>query len=200
MGRMGLSGVFLLIASFAYATTLKISWDSDPGENIAGYCVYWGHASKTYTDFVNLGKVHSYEIADVQGGKTYFCTVTAIDFWGNESTPATEVSTVIGEEEPSPPELPIAWELQAGYPNPFRQGELSYFELALPEAASFNLAVYNVLGQKVRTLHEGEKSAGRYLFSWDGRDESQNLLPSAVYFYRLQSGFRYLTKSISMIH
>jgi hypothetical protein len=53
-----------------------------------------------------------------------------------------------------------------------------------------HLTVYNLLGQRVRTLIDGERPAGRYTATWDGRDEGGRYVANGVYFYRLRVGGR----------
>jgi flagellar hook assembly protein FlgD len=50
------------------------------------------------------------------------------------------------------------------------------------------LAVYNMLGQKIRTLVTGNLPAGDHVATWDGKDRSGNSVSSGVYFYQLKSG------------
>ena len=56
----------------------------------------------------------------------------------------------------------------------------------LPETeARVSIEVYNALGQKVRTLLQERRAAGRYQIGWDSRDDAGRALASGVYFYRL---------------
>jgi flagellar hook assembly protein FlgD len=48
--------------------------------------------------------------------------------------------------------------------------------------------VYNFVGQEVRTLVNQVQSPGAYQISWDGRNERGQVVPSGIYFYRLQAG------------
>lgn len=73
----------------------------------------------------------------------------------------------------------------ANYPNPFNAATtISYF---LPQGSPVRLEVFNMLGQPVRTLAEGEQTAGSHSVTWDGTDDKGKTLASGVYFYRLQS-------------
>ena len=47
------------------------------------------------------------------------------------------------------------------------------------------MAIYNVLGQNVRTLVDIHQPAGTYMVMWDGTDNHGNKLSSGVYFYQL---------------
>jgi len=190
--------VVLTLPFTAFATTLRISWDPVKEDNLLGYRVHWGFSSKQYTFHAEAGNNPYYEISDVRNGLRYYCAITAVDHWGNESLFSVEASAVIGDTS-GHILLPQQWDLLCGYPNPFRSGEVSTIELAAPETAPFTLSVYNTLGQKVRTLYDGPGAAGRHVFIWDGRDDHQNPLPSSVYFYRFQTGWKYLTRTVSLI-
>ncbi len=69
-------------------------------------------------------------------------------------------------------------------PNPFHRQTQIRFEL--PKAVTVELSVYNILGQRVRTLINGERPAGSYEIFWDGTDDQGHGLNSGVYFYQLR--------------
>ena len=79
------------------------------------------------------------------------------------------------------PAVAYEFELQQNYPNPFNPQTTIRYQLA--GFAQTELAVYNVLGQKVRTLVNMRQKAGKYAVKFDGAG-----LPSGVYFAKLQSG------------
>ena len=68
------------------------------------------------------------------------------------------------------------------YPNPFNPATLIHYILAAPGAVE--LAIYNVLGHKVRTLVDTYQEAGRYSVEWDG----MAAMAAGVYIYRLRAG------------
>ncbi len=189
----------LLLVSSAFAVTLKITWDPANSNDIFGYRVHWGTSSRNYNNHIDVGKNFEHQIDDLHSGVRYYCAVTAVDYWGKESDYSTEVSFQDGEEPPLS-ELPTTWELAPGYPNPFQSGKASILKLEAPTDADVSLAIFNILGQKVRTLHHGSLAAGRYAFSWDGTDDNRQFLPSAIYFYHLQTDNGFLTQSVFLIH
>jgi CSLREA domain-containing protein len=81
--------------------------------------------------------------------------------------------------------VPQRFALHPNQPNPFNPETTIRFEL--PYRVSVRLEVFDVLGQRVRTLVVGELSAGRHQAVWDGRNEEGLAVGSAVYFYRLQA-------------
>ncbi len=50
------------------------------------------------------------------------------------------------------------------------------------------LAIYNVRGQLVRILTEGQQAPGKYTILWDGRDEGGVAVSSGIYFYQMTAG------------
>jgi hypothetical protein len=76
--------------------------------------------------------------------------------------------------------------LLENYPNPFNPSTTIPYRLAA--AADVELAVYDMLGQRVRLLRQGIEQAGLHKLEWDGRDEAGHQVAGGVYFYRLRAG------------
>ena len=83
--------------------------------------------------------------------------------------------------------LPLANSLSQNYPNPFNpETTIPY---ALSSDAIVSLTIYNIAGQVVRKLIDGEAlAAGQYQALWDGRSESGASVASGMYFYLLHTG------------
>ena len=69
------------------------------------------------------------------------------------------------------------------YPNPFNPSTTIKFDLR--KAGYVNLEIYNIKGQKVRTLIDQQQEAGYHSKVWNGIDDSGNPIGSGIYFYRL---------------
>jgi hypothetical protein len=82
--------------------------------------------------------------------------------------------------------LPSHLILEAPYPNPFNPATAVRFHLA--SAARARLDVFDVRGRLVRTLADGQLSAGWQEATWDGRGADGSAVASGVYFVRLSSG------------
>jgi len=91
-------------------------------------------------------------------------------------------SDVISEQTET---LPENVTLYQNYPNPFNMSTRITFELS--RKTPVTLSVYNILGQKVRTLIDDIKSAGTYSVEWDGRADGGGALATGVYIYRLKT-------------
>lgn len=104
-------------------------------------------------------------------------------------------TAVEGEEEAAL--TPKDFELYQNFPNPFNAETLIKFDLRRP--AEVSLAIYNVLGQKVKTFVKGRSQAGLQSIRWDGTDEKGNDLSTGIYFYQLKVGEVKETKRLVLL-
>ncbi len=81
--------------------------------------------------------------------------------------------------------------LAQNYPNPFNPSTSITFQL--PEAGRARLAVFNLLGQKVVTLVDGDLQAGSHAVTFDA-----SAMPSGVYFYKLTSSNGSATRKMTL--
>ncbi|MEP0821954.1 MAG: Ig-like domain-containing protein [Ignavibacterium sp.] len=91
-----------------------------------------------------------------------------------------QLSTVVGI-------YPATFRLAQNYPNPFNAETNIEFEVPDVQGKLVRafVQVFNLLGEKVKTLARGEHAAGTYRVVWDGTDDQGYKVPSGVYFYRL---------------
>lgn len=92
---------------------------------------------------------------------------------------------------------PLGFSLEQNVPNPFNPSTEIRFRLEQP--GKVDLAVFNVLGQKVKTLLSGSFSGGEHSVTWDGRDERGTALSSGVYFYRLRTENSVVTRKMVLL-
>ena len=93
--------------------------------------------------------------------------------------------------------LPIRPDLQQNFPNPFNP--TTSIPFALPSRAQVRLSVFNVLGQRVRTLLDGPVEAGYHRLAWDGRNDAGYQAGAGVYFYLLESEQYRQTRKMTLV-
>ena len=86
------------------------------------------------------------------------------------------------DRSPSPPSVSA---LVPHYPNPVNPQTSIPFTIGLGEGAWVDVAIYNGLGQKMRTLYAGTLQPGKHVLQWDGRDDRGGKAANGTYFYRL---------------
>ncbi|MGB2990696.1 MAG: FlgD immunoglobulin-like domain containing protein, partial [Candidatus Zixiibacteriota bacterium] len=127
------------------------------------------------------------------------------------------------EDENEENVLPEQFSLGQNFPNPFNPATTIAFDLSpeyQPLAPSLkprgdneplvpqkeqissirtSLRIYNLRGQLVKTLIEGELSPGRYELTWDGTDETGEKVASGVYLYRLKTPQSQITRRMILL-
>ncbi|MCK5733566.1 MAG: T9SS type A sorting domain-containing protein, partial [Candidatus Latescibacteria bacterium] len=82
--------------------------------------------------------------------------------------------------------LPRSLALSPNVPNPFNGTTVIRFEI--PGTGRVRLVLYNVLGQRVRTLVDTKHDAGTFAVRWDGKDDAGREVASGVYIGRIEAG------------
>jgi len=150
--------------------------------------------------------------ADLQGGsieamdKTYL--TLPVEFIGNERDIANVsldgiylagadgslIETVARTNASEVKVIPGEFALHQNFPNPFNPSTEIRFDL--PEAGKVNLAIYNLMGQKIRTLSSGEMTPGYHAIVWDGTNDMGSQVATGMYFYAIQTSEFQATKKM----
>ncbi|MCF7815199.1 MAG: T9SS type A sorting domain-containing protein, partial [Candidatus Cloacimonetes bacterium] len=93
--------------------------------------------------------------------------------------------------------IPAVTSLNGNYPNPFNPTTTIAFGLTQDETVA--LVIYNIKGEKVRTLVSGELEAGMHDVTWYGKDDSGKNVASGVYFYKMKADKYVQTKKMILM-
>ena len=99
--------------------------------------------------------------------------------------PVTLHVTSVGIEDPTP-QVPIEFTLSQNYPNPFNPSTTISFDL--PKESKVEISVYNIKGQKVKTMMNDILPAGNHSVVWNGKNDNNKSVSSGIYFYRITAG------------
>jgi hypothetical protein len=147
--------------------------------DVAGYKVY--RSLTADVQGTEIGTTTALEFVDktVEIGKKYSYTVVAFDFAGNQSAGVKgAVTTSVGAEDSA---IPTAYRMDQNYPNPFNPTTMISF--ALPQAGNVVMTVFNMSGQAIETIYNGQMLAGYHKVSWNGNNVS-----AGIYFLELKAG------------
>lgn len=147
--------------------------------------------------------VIQYHTVDNPGTTTNYCTIGVEDhnqlrgltYTHGNTYPATAAPLASGlavKFTTTPPDSYVANDDQhtpgiatslRNYPNPFNPHTTIAF--SMEKASNVNLGIYNLKGQLVKTLHQGNLAAGEHHLTWDGTDDRGKTVGSGLYLYRL---------------
>ena len=85
----------------------------------------------------------------------------------------------------------------SNYPNPFNP--VTTIVYSLPKDSKISISIYNIKGQKVKTLVTGTQPAGSYNVTWNGKDESGKDVTSGIYFYKLKTQNNEITRKMLLL-
>jgi predicted nucleotidyltransferase len=169
------------------ALTYNLRVGTTPGGNEILSSMAAGNGYRRVVQLGNAQEKTSWSLAIPAG--PYYWSVQAIDgaFQGSSFA-----SSTIGVDETA--DVPARFELDSPSPNPFaRDASLSY---GLPRDARVEIAVFDLLGRRVRRLESGSRLAGRHRVVWDGRNESGAQLGNGVYMVRMTAAGNTWTRKL----
>jgi len=113
--------------------------------------------------------------------------------WNGSNYQIQSGSAGVSTHKPAPGE----YYLYQNAPNPFNPSTRIRF--VLPSRSKINVVVLNAVGQKIRTLYEGERAKGRYFVTWNGLDDMGIQATSGLYIVRLQTEDQVCTKKMLLV-
>jgi hypothetical protein len=173
--RLKFSFVAVLLVLFAFG----LSHSSSPAYDIPRQVMDGGGAMWLATTSYKLSSSLAQPITGAQQSTSYKLYTGFWNPW------VVEMSPVEGEEDDADLR-PSEFTLSQNFPNPFNP--TTVIQYALPKTTQVRIEVYNVLGQRVRTLVDETQEPGYKIINWDGKDDAGNEVSSGVYFCRIQAG------------
>ncbi len=155
-----------------------ITWEPptfDPSLTFQSYSLYFEGNQITLSQL-------EYQLTGLINGQSY--TVGLASTYNEGISPIIETTfTYTGTGVPTgAANLPL---LLSNYPNPFNPSTAIYYQLGME--GPITLEVYNVRGQKIKTLVDRYQTSGSHSIIWNGDDENGNPVSSGLYFYKLHT-------------
>jgi fibronectin type 3 domain-containing protein len=101
MKKLILASLFsILFGGLVHGAEVKLSWNANQESDLAGYKMYWGNVSRTYSTNIDVGNQTMFTVPNLAEGKKYYFACTAYDTSNNESDYSNEVSVTIADVTP----------------------------------------------------------------------------------------------------
>ncbi len=195
IGTLSPKDVSLPVEFYAYNATAEqgsvlLTWITESEMENQGFNIYRSTAANG--DYVKInGRLisgagtsserHEYSYVDnrIDEDGNYYYKIADVDLNGRSrfhGPVSVFVETV---------EVPEKMMLEQNYPNPFNPDTKIRF--GLTEDSWVRLQIFNLRGERVRTLIDANQSAGYHDISWDGTSDTGVIMPTGIYIYRLQT-------------
>ncbi len=160
--------------------TVELNWEEATEPDFHFYNVYRNGSQIAST--VN----NQYTDMDVEIGQSYTYKLNARDVHENLSAFCEEQTLVLTSISNNEYGVPEEFQLAQNFPNPFNPS--TTIRYALKNDVQVELIIFNMSGQKVKTLVKAAQSTGFKRVVWNGLDDRGNTVPSGLYIYQLKAG------------
>ena len=165
-----------------------VTWKANTESDLAGYLVYYTTDSTNYSQntpivVVSLATLTKCGLLGTHNGVTYFFKLKTFDTSNNLSDFSNQISVLVKDitaVNDLPSGKPEGYSLLQNYPNPFNPSTRIVY--SLPFESNVKLVVYNSLGQIIKELYSGKRSAGYYEVYFNAAS-----LSSGVYLCRMEA-------------
>ena len=196
----------------------RLQWQTYSEQNNQGWNIY-RNLSNNFSDAykINADLIDGYGTTTSLSNYQYTDEMTLIDnnqywYWlesianNGQNTLFNPISIVYNNnEEPDSPEIPLVYGLQQNFPNPFNidktnKATTTIIPFRLENDERTKLSIYNIKGQLVKVLFDGEAKAKQlYNLNWNGKDSNNKEVSSGVYFYELESNNQLTRKKLLIL-
>ena len=208
----------------AYSAIIKLRKDHevfrDPDATVQfriGHGIY-GRRINISNDTMNVTIIGNFGVSELDVNPNFQVTGDWYDYFTGEKIYVSDTQSLIsllpGEfhiytdnqiETPSftsdvkanEPVTAINFSLQQNYPNPFNPE--TWITYQIPVATNVKFEIYNLQGQKIKTLINQKQSAGVHRTEWKGTNENGELVTSGLYLYKLSTGSFSETKKMLLL-
>ncbi|MDP8221683.1 MAG: C10 family peptidase [Candidatus Stygibacter frigidus] len=174
---------------------VSLNWQHDSARGFQYYNIYRSINNTAYTLLDTTIQCSYIDILSYPQTLTFGYYITAVYAQENESHSSNTV--FIEYEVPNTEDNIMVQVMMGNYPNPFNPTTTIYF--TLENDGYIELSVYNLKGQLVNNLVDGEFAQGRHDIIWNGEDENENIVPSGIYLYKLKTDRKLFTRRMLLL-
>ncbi|MCK5077885.1 MAG: T9SS type A sorting domain-containing protein, partial [Calditrichia bacterium] len=186
---------------------INITWVTSSEVNTLGYIIlraeekdgnyeeissYISNPALMGAGFSNVENTYHFTDHLVTENKTYWYKLIDVSADGSMGThgPIVAVNDNLN--------IPVSFSLEQNYPNPFNPSTNIAFNIPLLQENFINIdiSVFDILGRRITTLIKGHVAPGRYLLSWDGKDQSGTIVAAGIYIYKFTSNLYHKSRKM----
>ena len=167
-------------------SAIVLQWEQSSHDDVIAYHIFRSENSgfePAEQNEIGITAKNNFEDYDISSGKTYYYRVVVVDDALNKNK-SDEIMVSTSNVALVSKAIPTEYRLNHNYPNPFNP--VTTINYQIPEAGFVNLVIYNVLGERVKTLVNKHQNAGYYRITWESDNEAGEALSSGIYLYQLE--------------
>jgi hypothetical protein len=176
------------LAASSQPPDIVLDWIApEEGRSLTGY--------KVYRDGVEIAEVIDVTYTDENVPNGYYTYYVTAVYGSYESEPSNEATLEHTEVDLNI--VPLTTCLKCNHPNPFNPETRISF--ALSSASRTVIHIYNIKGEKIRTLVNEQLDAGHHSVIWSGKDDNGRSVASGIYFYKFKTDNFSKTKKMLLL-
>ncbi len=185
------------VCFFFHKAPIETNWDLVGGDQFFYIDQRNGHADSDWRLYTAIAQAPE-EAAGVSMRARYTSFPTGKTWWDDFAIQeVTPLAVAIEDPSNTLPVIATDYRLSDNYPNPFNP--TTVIQYTVPKAGKVSIAIYNVLGEKVKTLVNAVMTPGTYSAIWNGTDDNGKRVTTGVYFYQLKAQNAVITKKMTFI-
>lgn len=194
------------VAQVFQGNSVMLQWYTQSETNVSGFQIYRGVSEELtsalmlsiFVPATNTSQTQHYVYYDreLDGASLYYYWLESVDFDGSSQF-FGPLTVQYGNQDQGVPSAPLITGIARSYPNPFNPRTTLVY--GLEKGGKIEIEIYNIRGQKIRSLLDESKQSGWYRLEWDGRNDQGSEVGSGVYYFRMRAeGREFLHKAVMM--
>lgn len=181
---------------------VTLQWITQSETNVSGYRIYRNtEADAASASMLNIFipgtntsqmQVYVFTDEEINQDGTYYYWLENLDMDGS-STLHGPISISVSFANTGSPSIPIQPGIHKVYPNPFHP--VANLSLSVEKSAWVELDIYNLKGQKVRSVYSGNMDKGSKTLTWDGKDSFGKICANGMYLATMRCDGRVISKT-----
>ena len=186
------------VAIYVTASSITLTWDPHPSPDVQYYTVEYSTDPNFESDVLFQYGNESYIVFDenlLEYDTEYFFRIAAFtNVWSLYSDVFSGSIEFLDVDEA---QLPLEFSLEQNYPNPFNP--TTNITYSIPSDNQVVVNIFNLMGEKVKTLVDGFQTSGYKTTKWDATNEQGQSVSAGLYVYSIQAGNFNQTKKMLLL-